>query len=166
MTGRSHSFFPLLAALLLFASFALAGCSTLQNSSTTTEEGTNSSMPPYFPSGVKDVQIPSELELNRQDSMFINTSSYNGGILAFEGRVEIDSIADFFLTTMQKNGWKMAGSIRYKNVLMAFVKSHKSCIIKIIDTGISFKTKVNIYYTEDMEDGTATSLHSSEEIIR
>lgn len=167
MTDRFPSFFLLLAGLLFLASLSLTGCSTLQNSQAAgTEEGANAAMPPYFPDGVKDVQIPSELELNRGESMFINTSSYNGGILCFEGRVEVDSIADFFLTTMQKNGWKMAGSIRYKNVLMAFVKPNKSCIVKIIDTGISFRTKVNIYYTEDMDEGAAASYHSSGEIIR
>ena len=165
MTGRFR-FLLLALAALLSALLPLTGCSTLQSPAATTEEQSSSAMPPYFPSGVKDVQIPAELELNREDSMFINTSSYNGGILTFEGRVEVNSVADFFLTTMQKNGWKMAGSIRYKNVLMAFVKPHKSCIIKVINTGISFKTRVNIYYTEDMESDADSSYHSGNGIIR
>lgn len=166
MTGRFRSLFLLLAGLL-FASLPLASCSTLQNSSSAANgKQSSSAMPPYFPSGVTDVQIPAELELSRDDSMFINTSSYNGGILVFEGRVDVESVADFFETTMQKNGWKMAGSIRYKNILMAFVKPHKSCIIKIIDTGYAFKTKVNIYYTEDMENRADASYYPGDKAIR
>ena len=165
MTGRFRFLFLGLAALLS-ALLPLTGCSTLQSPAATTEEQSSSAMPPYFPSGVKDVQIPAELELNREDSMFINTSSYNGGILTFEGRVEVNSVADFFLTTMQKNGWKMAGSIRYKNILMAFVKPNKSCIIKIFDTGLAFKTKVNVYYTEDMENKADASYYSGDKGIR
>lgn len=166
MTGRFRSLFLLMTGLL-FAALPLTGCSTLHNTSAS-DDGQQSSMamPPYFPSGVTDVQIPAELELSRDDSMFINTSSYNGGILAFEGRVDVNSIADFFLTTMQKNGWKMAGSIRYKNILMAFVKPNKSCIIKVIDTGYAFKTKVNIYYTEDMDEKSASSFYSGDKGLR
>ena len=166
MTGRFRPLFLLLAGLL-FVSLQLTGCSTLQHPSNSANgQRSSSAMPPYFPSGVTDVQIPAELELSRDDSMFINTSSYNGGILAFEGRVDVESVADFFLTTMQKNGWKMAGSIRYKNILMAFVKPNKSCIIKIFDTGLAFKTKVNVYYTEDMENKADASYYSGDKGIR
>ena len=166
MTGRFRSLFLILAGLL-FAAQSLTGCSTLPNSSAAADgQQSSSAMPPYFPSGVTDVQIPAELELSRDDSMFINTSSYNGGILVFEGRVNVDSVADFFLTSMQKNGWKMAGSIRYKNILMAFVKPNKSCIIKIIDTGLTFKTKINIYYTEDMENKADASYYPSDKGLR
>lgn len=167
MTGRSRSLFLLLAGLL-FASLPLTGCATLQNSPPAAkgQQSSSAAPPPYFPSGVSDVQIPAELKLNRDDSMFINTASYNGGILSFEGRVDVESVADFFQTTMQKNGWEMAGSIRYKNILMAFVKPHKSCMIKIIDTGFASKTKINIYYTEDMKNNTNASYYSSDKGMR
>jgi len=132
--------------------FVLTGCSTMSNRPSE-QEGASQAREnqPFFPRGVNDIQIPSELKLDRDSSMFINTASYVGGIMTYEGRVEIDSLADFFITTMQKNGWKMAGSIRYKNNLLAFVKPRKSCIISIFDQGISFKTKVSIYLTDDME---------------
>lgn len=166
MTGLFRFLFLLLTGLLL-ASLSFTGCSTLHNSSSSADgQQSSSAMPPYFPSGVNDVQIPAELELNRDDTMFINTSSYNGGILSFEGRVDTDSVADFFLTTMQKNGWKKAGSIRYKNILMAFFKPNKSCIIKIIDTGLAYKTKVYIYYTDDMETQAPPPYHSGNKGLR
>lgn len=137
--------------LIMLLSLGGAGCSTLQSESAEPSQGGSAVMPPYFPSGVKDIQIPAELEMKPDDSMFINTSSYIGGILSFEGRVDMESLADFFVATMKKNGWKMTGSIRYKNVLMAFVKPHKSCLIKITDTGLSMKTQATIYYTEDVQ---------------
>jgi len=141
----------MLRIVLLCLLLALgSGCSTLApTSGGENADQTTSENQPYFPSGVTDIQIPSELSLVRDNSMFINTASYNGGIMTFEGRVEIGSLADYFITTMKKNGWSLAGSVRYNNVLLAFVKPAKSCIITIQGRGVSFKTRVSIYLTED-----------------
>ena len=150
-----------LKGILLFSlclTLLLPACSTLQPSGSDSDQTSSSStaMPPFFPSGVKDIQIPADLELRRDDSMFINTASYNGGILSYEGRVEIESLADYFTSTMKKNGWKLAGSVRYKNVLLAFVKPNKSCIIKILETNLTWKTQTYIYYTEDLQNREST----------
>ena len=168
MSGLNRFSLNVFALFSLCLLLLLSACSTLQSSGSNGEPGSSSStaMPPFFPNGVKDMQIPAELELRRDDSMFINTASYNGGILSFEGRVEIESLADYFTTTMQKNGWKMAGSIRYKNVLLAFVKPNKSCIIKLLETNLTWKTQVYIYYTEDLQAKESSGYQQSEGVIR
>jgi hypothetical protein len=164
---HSHKLhFPMIYALVVLLLLGGAGCSALQTDSTESSQGSSTVMPPYLPSGVKDIQIPAELEMKPDDSMFINTSSYIGGILSYEGRVDMESLADFFVATMKKNGWKMTGSIRYKNVLMAFVKPHKSCLIKIMDTGLSMKTQVSIYYTEDVQNEDSSGYRSGEGAVR
>ncbi|MEW6428147.1 MAG: hypothetical protein AB1568_08960 [Thermodesulfobacteriota bacterium] len=141
---------PLSLALALLLLLSLSGCSTLTASSdTATADPATGGSQPFFPSGIYDIQIPAELEMNRNESMFINTASYAGGVLVYDGRVDIASLADFFETTMKKNGWTLAGSIRYKNVLLAFIKPNKSCIVKVVDAGVAFKTKLSIYLTQD-----------------
>jgi len=144
---------------LLFLILALSACSTLQSDGSESDQQ-SSGMAPYIPSMVKDIQIPSELEFNRDDSMFINTASYEGGILSFKGRVEVESLADYFTASMQKNGWKLTGSVRYKNVLLAFVKPNKSCIIKISEPDLKWKTQVYIYYTEDLQTAAGSTNNS------
>ena len=106
---------------------------------------------PYYPSGVNDIQIPGELKEIRDNSLYINTASFVGGIKTFSGRVEINSLSDFFISTMQKNGWKKVGTIQYKNALLAFTKPNKTCMISIFEGAIGMKSKVYIYVTEDIE---------------
>lgn len=142
----------LLAGALLLS---LAGCATTSPAPTppadTVEAGEGSAAPnlSYFPTGVTDIELPRELEPVRDETMFIETASYHGGVLVFEGRVEISSLADYLAVTMTKNGWRLAGSVRYKNVLLAYVKPGKFCTITIIDGGMIGKTRVAIYLTEE-----------------
>lgn len=150
-------------ALLLLLS--LTGCSTLTGSSDSAVSApAMGASQPFFPSGIYDIQIPAEMEMNRGETMFINTASYAGGVLVYDGRVDIASLADFFETTMKKNGWTLAGSIRYKNVLLAFVKPRKSCTVKIVDSGIAFKTKLSIYLTQDSSLQTGVNQPTSDNL--
>ena len=67
-----------------------------------------------------------------------------------ERDIDINSLAEFFIASMPKNGWKMAGSAKYKNVLLAFVKPNKTCTIAINDSEFGLKTDVFVYMTEDI----------------
>ncbi|HIJ78028.1 MAG TPA: hypothetical protein HPP69_01790 [Deltaproteobacteria bacterium] len=109
--------------------------------------------PPYYANEFADLLIPNELAWNREKSMVIRTESFAGGILNFSGNVDITSLTDFFTNTMVKSGWKIAGSAKYKNVLLAFVKPYKTCTITITDNGFGLKTDVYVYITEDITKG-------------
>ncbi len=105
---------------------------------------------PYYSNEFRDLLIPNELSWNREKSMVIRTDSFAGGILHFSGNIDINSLADFFISSMPQNGWKMAGSAKYKNVLLAFVKPNKTCTISINDSEFGLKTDVFVYITEDI----------------
>ena len=149
---RTTSFLTILtlAFFILFSS----GCAMLQGSEDETAYEPAPENAPYYPSGMVDIQIPGELSENREDSLYIDTASFIGGIKSFSGRVEINSLSDFFVTTMEKNGWKKVGNIQYKNVLLAFSKPNKTCMISIFDAAYGMKTKVYIYVTQDIESST------------
>lgn len=108
------------------------------------------SQPYYAANKFDDLLIPNELTWNRDKSMVINTESFAGGVLNYKGKVDINSLTEFFEVTMQKNGWKMAGSVKYKNVLLAFVKPNKTCTITMSDDEFGMKTDVFIYITQDI----------------
>jgi hypothetical protein len=100
---------------------------------------------PYYPVDFRDLLIPGELEWNREKSVSINTSSFNGGILTFSGRVEVNSLTDFFINGMKKDGWSITGSVKSRDVLLAFIKENSSCMIKIAEGGALGKTEVTVY---------------------
>ena len=112
---------------------------------------------PYYPTDFNDLLIPGELNWNRDKSMSIRTASFAGGILHFSGRVEINSLTDFFITGMTKDGWKMTGSVKQKSNLLIFTKKNKASMITISDSEFSMKTEVYVYITEDIAAGDAAA---------
>ena len=147
--AKTISLTSLLSVIL--ALLLLSGCSMFQGSEDETAHEPSPENAPYYPSWVNDIQIPGELKEIRDNSLYINTASFVGGIKTFSGRVEINSLSDFFISTMQKNGWKKVGDIQYRNVLLAFTKPNKTCMISIFEGSIGMKAKVYIYVTEDTE---------------
>lgn len=102
---------------------------------------------PYNPTDFGDLLIPGELEWQREKSLSINTDSFTGGVLNFTGRVEVNSLTEFFINGMKKDGWTMIGSVKSENVLLAFVKDKGSCMVRIDEGGTLGRTEVNVYIT-------------------
>ena len=137
---------------LIAVLFMLSGCFPMGSSDTTANAGhdqmatsTTIESEPYSPADFRDLLIPGELIWSREKSVTINTNSFNGGILSFNGRVEVTSLMEFFTTSMKNNGWTASGSIKSRNVLLAFTKENSSCMIRIIEGGPIGKTAVSIY---------------------
>jgi len=157
-----------LTTILALASLAaLSGCAEL-GLGASTDQGVPSSDPfassaassteqPYRANEFSDILIPSEFDWDREKSMVVRTDSFAGGVLQYNGRVDISSSADFFSNNMPRNGWKLAGSTRYKNVLLAFTKPNKTCTIVLTENKLLMRTEIAIYVTEDITAGGAKS---------
>lgn len=147
--------FGRLAILAIAALFSLAGCLPMDGDQGSGDSShapaapasTAKSAEPYNPVDFRDLLIPGELEWQRDRSVSINTDSFTGGVLNFTGRVEVNSLTEFFINGMKKDGWAVIGSVKSENVLLAFVKEKASCLIKIDEGGTLGKTEVNIYIT-------------------
>lgn len=156
-TTRSNKPAGLLSLLTFAGLFFLAGCLPMDGDQVSTESGhtpaansTTASVvgsEPYSPADFRDLLVPGELEWQRDKSVSINTESFTGGVLNFSGRVEVNSLTEFFLNGMKKDGWTVLGSVKSDNVLLAFAKDKASCLIKIDEGGSLGKTEVNIYVT-------------------
>lgn len=143
-----------------FIMFMLAGCAT-----TTTDEGAGllpAVNAPTSAIGFQDIQIPAELEWDREKSLSISTESFAGGTMRFAGRVEVNSLADFFASSMVRNQWKLAGTVKAKNVIMAFTKPNKTCTVTIFEAKLTGKTLVDIYITDDISGRGGASSYSAE----
>jgi len=137
---------------LMSALMLLTGCMPMGSDQGTADTGHTStattgavSNEPYYPVDFRDLLIPGELEWNREKSVSINTASFTGGILNFSGRVEVNSLTDFFINGMKKDGWNVTGSVKSRDVLLAFIKPQSSCMIKIAEGGTLGKTEVTVY---------------------
>jgi hypothetical protein len=140
---------PLYLAVLLLL---LSGCAK-KNVWSEGQKGVDEAAPenvPYYANDYNDIMVPSELSWDREGSMSIKTESYAGGVIKFVGRVEVNSVADFFVNTMVKNKWKLVGSAKYKNILLAFTKPNKTAMVMIYESDLSRKTSVYIYVTDDI----------------
>lgn len=145
-----------LAGSLLLVS--LSACSSLDMGQGSNEPAAGANTPmTYFPTKFHDFEAPTELSLERDKTLFINTGSFNGGIVYMTGRLKVDSLTDFFIHSMQKNGWKLTGEAQYKNVLLSFTKPGKVCMITIYEGELGTSTKVYAYMTEDIAGGGASS---------
>lgn len=146
----------LLVLTVMFCGLALSGCAEMGLGGSDEERSSDSSRSdytdtqPYYPTDFKDLLIPSELTWKRENSMSISTESFAGGILNFTGRVEVNSLTDFFISSMQKNGWRMVGSAKYKKIMLAFTKPYKTCMFSIAESEFGLNTEVNVYITEDI----------------
>lgn len=144
----STGFFFVLLFLLL-----LSGCANFGTAkSSDSQDGyAADTSQPYYPPDFREVLIPDGLEMNRENSMYVKTSSFNGGILSFDGRIDVISLSDFFENSMPKKGWKLVGVVKAKNYLLIFTKPDKTCMITISENKLNFKTVVNVYIALDAQ---------------
>jgi len=152
MFCKSNQIYSLSFVSLLFLLVLLTGCTNMGTMGGGSQEGyASSSSQPFYPPDFREVLIPDGLDMNREDSMFVKTNSFNGGVLTFDGRIDVISLSDFFEGSMPKNGWKLSGVVKAKNYLLIFTKPDKTCMITISENKLNFKTVVNIYISQDTD---------------
>jgi hypothetical protein len=122
-------------AIVLVLGCAL-GCSTLFRSQSdaegrdflTTNATQHSKAPAYQ---FDDVQVPSELELQSDESFIMQTPHVKAGALVYTGWVDPVSLSSFYLRTMPEAGWSPMSYFTYGHYLMVFQKPEKVCVVRI-----------------------------------
>ncbi len=99
-----------------------------------------------------DIELPVEMVLDVDQSMAMRTDSFQGGIHVYKGRVEIGSLKDYIVVSMRNHKWKMVGEASYKNVMLAFSKPNKTCMVVLSESaaGVLGKTQASFYVTVDV----------------
>ncbi|MCK5070303.1 MAG: hypothetical protein KAR01_07165 [Desulfocapsa sp.] len=98
----------------------------------------------------EDIELPPEMKYNNTNSMSIKTDSFRGGIIHYKGRVEVHSLKEFIVASMKKNKWKLAGEVSSKNVILAFTKPNKTCMMNIEPNNAISDTTLTMYVTVDV----------------
>ncbi|MDL1968261.1 MAG: hypothetical protein LWW97_06860 [Deltaproteobacteria bacterium] len=121
---------------IMTAFFVLVnGCAVLKSSKKnskplTKEQKGQTSYPLYNDFG--DVLVPGELKVDKDLTFIFETSGFIIGVNAYKGRVKIDSLINFFKSSMAKDNWSILGSFKSSPLsIMLFQKENRSCMIKI-----------------------------------
>jgi len=141
--GNGMKWFVFLGMALLLLS---TGCASNKNIVGTDAGG----LPQVsnFADDIKDITLPTELEWDRKNSMVIKTESFRGGIFIYKGRAEVMSLKDYMVASMQDNKWRLMGETASKDIMLAFVKPHKTCMM-VISEGVLGKTELKLYVAID-----------------
>ncbi|BCO08672.1 hypothetical protein GF1_10480 [Desulfolithobacter dissulfuricans] len=140
----------LLLCSVLLVLLLQTGCTTFQYGGSSAVEPGDSALPPVsgFADDISDIVLPTEMEWDRKKSMTIKTESFRGGIWHYVGKVEVISLKDFMIKAMQDNKWKLVGEATSENILLAFIKPNKTCMMVIEDSTMG-KTHLALYVTID-----------------
>jgi hypothetical protein len=141
----------LLIVLILPAACANAPTSTSPTAANTTAADENA--PNYL--DFNDVLIPHELKIDKKASSVIKTPYFSAGILCLKGRVEIQSLMDFFETNMTKDNWRLVSSYKATRSIMIFEKQTRWCVIDMDDSQINTYVQISLL-PQNIEQPAAT----------
>ena len=118
-------------------------------------------VPLYYDFG--DVLVPSELKVDKDSSFVFRTPGFSAGVLAMKGRVEINSLIDFFNNNMSKDNWKLVSYFKSRRTLMLFNKDNRWCAINITEGDFNTYTEIWVSPTtmetgSGMESGAGSGL--------
>ncbi len=141
---------PALVTILFLAALMLPGCMTARKGepSPVSAKETRAS---YY--DFDDILVPSELSLDKKNSLVFTAGRSKVGILLFSGRVEPSSLAAFFQNNMQKDGWTLLSSFKYRQHLLIFRKEERACVITITETTFSTAVEVRVGLNEQGSPG-------------
>ena len=118
----------LMAAILL----ATAGCSAIskdQKETSSPPPQTRKTPPVYH--DFDDVLIPAEMKIQREESFIYQTAGFTVGILALKGRVDVESLIEFFEKNMPSDNWQIVSEFKSPRTMMLFQKNNRWAVIEI-----------------------------------
>jgi hypothetical protein len=147
-----RGFYKVLSVLLI-SLMVFSGCAYLRGNGeeadetvVTGEETESGSL--YYDFG--DVPIYSTLKVVKKKSFVYHVPGYTAGVLGLSGRVDTDTLEQFFKKSMPKDNWKLVCSFKSPRSVLFFTKEKKSCIINMTEK--RFKTEVEIWVAPNIEE--------------
>lgn len=147
---KRHQFMNFVLAVAAVMLLLLGGCANNPLVQKDVLPAGDGGLPPVsgFADDIQDIVIPSDMEWDRSKSMAIKTESFRGGLWKYTGNLEIISLKDFMISSMQDNKWKLVGEVASKEIMLAFVKPNKTCMMVLGDSSF-LKTELTLYVTID-----------------
>lgn len=80
----------------------------------------------------EDIPLPAGMVLNRKESFVYETRTTRTGLLVYEGKGEIEKLANFFKEKMPNYQWRLMSNFELHNVMLTFIKEGWSSVIYIL----------------------------------
>lgn len=97
----------------------------------------------------QDIELPSEMEYNSDESLSIRNDNFSGGVFYYKGKVDVDSLKEFIAISMRNHKWKLDGeNVMKKDSVLAFTKPNKTCLYIIKDD--LHNTKLTLVVTANL----------------
>jgi len=127
--------------MVLGLAFSLTACESTKHAL-----GIGEPPPPPAPRyyDFPDVLVPPELDLDTKGSVVYEVGGAKAGVLLFSGRVEVESLAEFFRKSMQRDGWTLVSSVRFNRLLLNFIKAERACQILIWEKPITTEVEIQL----------------------
>ena len=145
---------------------ALAGCAgsgIKGGGSSPSAKKDKGPVPLYYDFG--DVLVPSELKVDKDASFVFRTPGFSAGVMALKGRVEINSLIDFFYNNMNKDNWKLVSYFKSRRTIMLFNKENRWCVINITEGDFTTYTEIWVSPTT-METGSGTEAGAGSGLLK
>jgi len=91
----------------------------------------------------QDIPIPPEIDVQPKESNVFVAGQIKMGFLTLRGRVDSNSMMNFFVAALPHEGWRLKGQFRYNRSLLIFDKPDKVCVILMKEA--TYYTYVEIY---------------------
>lgn len=128
----------LVAGILIFSCIVLGSCTggSMLSTKNSPKNGELSPVVPKEPVALyydfDDVLVPKELSVISDSTVVVSTPGYTSGILSLKGRIEINSLFNFFNANMQKDNWNIVSQIKSPaSNIMIFHKSSRWAVITL-----------------------------------
>lgn len=133
MKRWSHIIFSVVVFALLVGTY---GCGDLVSVRTVRQREPDR-QPERQPSVVtsyrfEDIPLPSGMTLNRKESFVYETRTTRTGLLVYEGKGEMERLANFFKQQMPNYDWRLVSNFELHNVMLTFIKEGWSSVIYIL----------------------------------
>lgn len=124
--------------MLFFSMVLVSGCTTMNNMFVTK----NSKKTGTATSAVRgasalyydfdDVLVPRDMTVLNDSTVVVSTPGYTSGILTLRGRIEINSLFNFFNNNMQKDNWNIVSQIKSPaSNIMIYHKASRWAVITL-----------------------------------
>ncbi len=92
-----------------------------------------------------DVLVPTQLSVDAKGSVVYEAGGVKYGILLFSGRVEAESLVEFFRNSMAKDGWTFVSSVKFSRILLNFAKPDRTCQVLIWDKTLTTEVEIMVH---------------------
>lgn len=147
-TYLARSFF---LGLIFLLAMSISGCFGTTDSATPetassfqeTSEKSKETTAVYY--DFEDVLVPMELKVNKERTIVVSTPGFRSGILALKGRVDSDSLFNFFSNNMIKDNWNVVSKIKSPGItILVFEKSSRCAVITIRDSQVYTYVEIGV----------------------